>query len=65
LRARAILSCVEFRVAAGRFRRPPFIKSYGRAPTFVMATGYEQVRSVTAHLAGDSAAANEVRLVLR
>ena len=29
------------------------IKSYGRAPTFLMATGYEQVRSVAAHLAGD------------
>jgi thioredoxin reductase len=40
------------------------IKSYGRAPTFLMATGYEQVRSVAAHLAGDAAAANEVRLVL-
>jgi thioredoxin reductase len=40
------------------------IKSYGRAPTFLMATGYEQVRSVTALLAGDEAAANHVRLVL-
>jgi hypothetical protein len=40
------------------------IKSYGRAPTFLMATGYEQVRSVAAHLAGDKAAANDVRLVL-
>ena len=40
------------------------IKSYGRAPTFLMATGYEQVRSVAAHLAGDDAAANDVRLVL-
>ena len=40
------------------------IKSYGRAPTFLMATGYEQVRSVAAHLAGDEAAANDVRLVL-
>jgi len=40
------------------------IKSYGRAPTFLMATGFEQVRSVAAHLAGDEAAANEVRLVL-
>jgi len=40
------------------------IKSYGRAPTFLMATGYEQVRSVVAHLAGDHAAANEIRLVL-
>jgi hypothetical protein len=40
------------------------IKSYGRAPTFLMATGYEQVRSIAAHLAGDQAAADEVRLVL-
>jgi thioredoxin reductase len=40
------------------------IKSYGRAPTFLMATGYEQVRSVAAHLAGDEAAARDVRLVL-
>jgi thioredoxin reductase len=40
------------------------IKSYGRAPTFLMATGYEQVRSVVAHLAGDEAAANDIRLVL-
>ena len=40
------------------------IKSYGRAPTFLMATGYEQVRSVAAHLAGDEAAAKDVRLVL-
>ena len=29
-----------------------------------MATGYEQVRSVAAHLAGDELAANDVRLVL-
>lgn len=40
------------------------IKSYGRAPTFLMATGFEQVRSVVAHLAGDRAAAEDVRLVL-
>jgi thioredoxin reductase len=40
------------------------IKSYGRAPTFLMATGYEQARSVVAHLAGDDAAASDVRLVL-
>jgi hypothetical protein len=43
---------------------PVGIKSYGRAPTFLMATGYEQARSVVAHLAGDEAAANDVRLVL-
>jgi hypothetical protein len=40
------------------------IKSYGRAPTFLMATGYEQVRSVVAHLAGDQQAADQVQLVL-
>ncbi len=40
------------------------IKSYGRAPTFLMATGYEQVRSVAAYLADDLQAANDVRLVL-
>jgi len=39
-------------------------KSYGRAPNFLMATGYEQVRSVVAALAGDLAAADEVRLEL-
>ncbi|MFC4617904.1 FAD-dependent oxidoreductase [Camelliibacillus cellulosilyticus] len=40
------------------------IKSYGRAPTFLMATGYEQVRSIVAYLAGDFAAAEKVELVL-
>jgi hypothetical protein len=40
------------------------IKSYGRAPTFLMATGYEQVRSIAAHLAGDQLAADKVELVL-
>lgn len=39
-------------------------KSYGRAPTFLMLTGYEQVRSVVAELAGDHQAAREVQLVL-
>ena len=39
-------------------------KSYGRAPTFLMATGYEQVRSVVAEIAGDRAAARRVHLVL-
>jgi len=29
------------------------MKSYGRAPTFLLATGYQQVRSVVAALAGD------------
>lgn len=40
------------------------IKSYGRAPTFLLLTGYEQVRSIAAHLAGDHVAADDVRLVL-
>ncbi|MDQ0894160.1 FAD-dependent oxidoreductase [Agromyces ramosus] len=40
------------------------MKSYGRAPTFLLATGYEQVRSVSAWLAGDSASARNVELVL-
>ena len=40
------------------------IKSYGRAPTFLLLTGYEQVRSIAAHLAGDQAAADDMRLVL-
>lgn len=40
------------------------IKSYGRAPTFLLLTGYEQVRSVAAALADDMAAADDVHLVL-
>ncbi|MGM7698669.1 FAD-dependent oxidoreductase [Microbacterium sp. A84] len=40
------------------------VKSYGRAPTFLALTGYEQVRSVTAHLAGDHEAAARNDLVL-
>jgi hypothetical protein len=40
------------------------IKSYGRAPTFLMLTGYEQVRSVVASIAGDFAAADDIHLVL-
>ncbi|MGA7148081.1 MAG: FAD-dependent oxidoreductase [Microbacterium sp.] len=40
------------------------MKSYGRAPTFLLATGYEQVRSVAAWLAGDTASAAKVELVL-
>lgn len=39
-------------------------KSYGRAPNFLMATGYEQVRSVVAALAGDMGAADDVQLEL-
>ncbi len=40
------------------------MKSYGRAPTFLAMTGYEQVRSVAAALAGDQEAADRVELVL-
>ena len=40
------------------------MKSYGRAPTFLAMTGYEQVRSVAAALAGDHEAAARVELVL-
>jgi thioredoxin reductase len=40
------------------------MKSYGRAPTFLLATGYEQVRSVTAALTGDLEAASRVELCL-
>jgi thioredoxin reductase len=40
------------------------IKSYGRAPTFLMLTGYEQVRSVVAAIAGDLVAADDIHLVL-
>jgi thioredoxin reductase len=40
------------------------MKSYGRAPTFLMITGYEQVRSIVADIAGDREAAERVELVL-
>ena len=40
------------------------MKSYGRAPTFLMLTGYEQVRSIVAEIAGDHEAAQRVELVL-
>ncbi len=40
------------------------MKSYGRAPTFLMITGYEQVRSIAADIAGDHAAAARVELEL-
>ncbi|MFI1148204.1 NAD(P)-binding domain-containing protein [Streptomyces sp. NPDC020817] len=40
------------------------MKSYGRAPTFLAMTGYEQVRSVAAALAGDREAAERVELTL-
>jgi hypothetical protein len=40
------------------------MKSYGRAPTFLALTGYEQVRSIVADIAGDKEAAARVELVL-
>ncbi|MFI6096147.1 FAD-dependent oxidoreductase [Lentzea sp. NPDC051213] len=40
------------------------MKSYGRAPTFLSLTGYEQARSVVAAIAGDHEAAGRVELVL-
>jgi Pyridine nucleotide-disulphide oxidoreductase len=40
------------------------IKSYGRAPTFLMLTGYEQVRSIAADIAGDKEGAARVELEL-
>jgi thioredoxin reductase len=40
------------------------MKSYGRAPTFLMLTGYEQVRSIAAEIAGDHEAAAQVELML-
>ncbi|MFE5677802.1 NAD(P)-binding domain-containing protein [Streptomyces erythrochromogenes] len=40
------------------------MKSYGRAPTFLALTGYEQVRSIAAHLAGDHEGAARVELTL-
>jgi cation diffusion facilitator CzcD-associated flavoprotein CzcO len=40
------------------------VKSYGRAPTFLLATGYEQVRSIVASIAGDVESAKQVKLKL-
>lgn len=40
------------------------MKSYGRAPTFLAMTGYEQLRSVAAELVGDHEAAERVELTL-
>jgi len=40
------------------------MKSYGRAPTFLLLTGYEQVRSVVAAIVGDWDADRSVELVL-
>ena len=40
------------------------MKSYGRAPSFLTLTGFEQTRSIVAAIAGDHAAADRVELVL-
>lgn len=40
------------------------MKSYGRAPTFLLLTGYEQVRSVVCAIVGDEEGARDVQLVL-
>ena len=40
------------------------MKSYGRAPSFLAMTGFEQVRSVVAAIDGDLEAADRVELVL-
>jgi len=40
------------------------MKSYGRAPTFLLLTGYEQARSVVSAIAGDWESARRVQLVL-
>lgn len=40
------------------------MKSYGRAPTFLALTGFEQTRSVVAAIDGDQEAADRVELVL-
>jgi hypothetical protein len=40
------------------------MRAYGRAPTFLLATGHEQARSIAAYLAGDVAAARRVELAL-
>ncbi len=40
------------------------MKSYGRAPNFLMLTGYEQVRSIACALTGDARGAAAVELTL-
>ncbi|MFD3508063.1 FAD-dependent oxidoreductase [Nocardia sp. NPDC058666] len=40
------------------------MKSYGRAPTFLAMTGYEQVRSIAASIVGDHESAARVELTL-
>jgi hypothetical protein len=63
-----ILGCDRERFAVGDLRALRYYavgaKSYGRAPTFLLATGYEQARSVVAALAGDWDAARDVQLDL-
>ncbi|RVW01868.1 FAD-dependent oxidoreductase [Rhodococcus xishaensis] len=43
---------------------PIGMKSYGRAPTFLLMTGYEQARSVVAEIAGDHEGARRIELIL-
>jgi hypothetical protein len=40
------------------------MKSYGRAPNFLMLTGYEQVRSIACALTGDAEGARTLALTL-
>ena len=40
------------------------MKSYSRAPTFLLLTGYKQVRSIAAAISGDWEAVRAVELVL-
>jgi hypothetical protein len=40
-------------------------KSYGRAPTFLLPTGYEQVRSVVTSLASDADTSEHLEPVRR
>lgn len=40
------------------------MKSYGRAPTFLFATGHKQVRSIGAHFDSGRAAASTVALTV-
>ncbi|WP_421930394.1 hypothetical protein [Lysinibacillus halotolerans] len=40
------------------------MKIYGRAPTFLMATGYEQIRSIVSYFSGDIEASKKVELEL-
>ncbi|MEP3889460.1 MAG: NAD(P)-binding domain-containing protein [Hellea sp.] len=40
------------------------MKAYGRAPTFLMKTGYEQVRSIADELAGNHDKARVIELIL-